>query len=271
MRIVVAVKYVPDIHADRGFEDGRVVRRADEGTLNELDENAVEAALRLKEALPEDERETSEVVVLTVAGPDADGAVRRAYQLGADRGVRVSDDAIAGSDYFGTARVLAAAVRRLADEAPVDVVVTGMAALDGLGSVVPALLSAELDLPQLTLAGRLEVEGQPGARTARVTRELDGVEEVLEAPLPAVVSVTDHANDPRMPNFKLIMAARTRPVEAWSLADLGVDPALVGDAGARTRVLDASPRPPRPDAEIVVDKGEGGRALAEFLIRNDLV
>ncbi len=82
--------------------------------------------------------------MLTVAGPDADGAVRRSYQLGADRGVRVSDDAIAGSDYFGTARVLAAAVRRLADEAPVDVVVTGMAALDGLGSVVPALLSAEL-------------------------------------------------------------------------------------------------------------------------------
>ncbi len=271
MRIVVCVKHVPDVQSDRSLDDdGHTVRGLDD-VLNELDENAVEAALRLKEALPEDERETSEVVVLTVAGPDADGAVRRAYQLGADRGVRVSDDAIAGSDYFGTARVLAAAVRRLADEAPVDVVVTGMAALDGLGSVVPALQSAELDLPQLTLAGRLEVEGEPGARTARVTRELDGVEEVLEAPLPAVVSVTDHANDPRMPNFKLIMAARTRPVEAWSLADLGVDPALVGDAGARTRVLEASPRPPRPDAEIVVDKGEGGRALAEFLIRNDLV
>ena len=271
MRIVVAVKYVPDIHADRGFEDGRVVRRADEGTLNELDENAVEhprseAASRARRCVYE-----PEAVVPTVAGPDADGAVRRSFQLGADRGVRVSDDAIAGSDYFGTARVLAAAVRRLADEAPVDVVVTGMAALDGLGSVVPALLSAELGLPQLTLAGKLEVEGEPGARTARVTRELDGVEEVLEAPLPAVVSVTDHANDPRMPNFKLIMAARTRPVEAWSLADVGAEAALVGDAGARTRVLDASPRPPRPDAEIVVDKGEGGRALAEFLIRNDLV
>jgi len=153
----------------------------------------------------------------------------------------------------------------------VDLVVTGMAALDGLGSVVPTLLSAELGLPQLTLAGRLELDGEPGARTARVTRELDGVEEVLEAPLPAVVSVTDHANEPRMPNFKLIMAARQRPVEAWDLADLGVDPALVGDAGARTRVTEASPRPARPEVEIVVDKGEGGRALAEFLIRNDLV
>ncbi|MBD5786243.1 electron transfer flavoprotein subunit beta/FixA family protein [Cellulosimicrobium terreum] len=271
MRIVVAVKYVPDIHADRGFEGGRVVRRSDEGTLNELDENAVEAALRVKEALPEDERATSEVVVVTVAGPDADSAVRKTFQLGADRGVRVSDEAIAGSDYFGTARVLAAAVRRLEHESPVDLVVTGMAALDGLGSVVPTLLSAELGLPQLTLAGALEVSGEPGARSARVTRELDGVDEVLEAPLPAVVSVTDHANDPRMPNFKLIMAARTRPVEAWSLADLDVDPADVGDAGARTRVVDASPRPPRPEVEIVVDKGEGGRALAEYLIRTELV
>jgi electron transfer flavoprotein beta subunit len=268
MRIVVAVKYVPDIHADRGFEGGRVVRRPDEGTLNELDENAVEAALRLVESLPEDERAASEVVVVTVAGPDADAAVKKAFQLGVDRGVRVSDDAVAGSDYFGTARVLAAAVRRLAQEGPVDLVVTGMAALDGLGSVVPALLSAELGLPQLTLAGRLELTGEAGAR---VTRELDGVEEVLEAPLPAVVSVTDHANDPRFPNFKLIMAARSKPVEAWSLADVGVDPADVGDAGARTRVLDASPRPPRPEAEIVVDKGEGGRALADYLIRNDLV
>ncbi len=271
MRIVVAVKYVPDIHADRGFENGRVVRRPDEGTLNELDENAVEAALRLVESLPDDERAASEVVVVTVAGPDADAAVKKAFQLGVDRGVRVSDDAIAGSDYFGTARVLAAAVRRLAEEGPVDLVVTGMAALDGLGSVVPALLSAELGLPQLTLAGRLELAGGPGARTAQVTRELDGVQEVLEAALPAVVSVTDHANDPRFPNFTLIMAARSKPVEAWSLADVGVDPADVGDAGARTRVLDASPRPPRPEAEIVVDKGEGGRALADYLIRNDLV
>lgn len=271
MRIVVAVKYVPDIHADRGFEGGRVVRRSDEGTLNELDENALEAALRVVEGLPEDERATSEVVVVTVAGPDADAAVKKAFQLGVDRGVRVSDDAIAGSDYFGTARVLAAAVRRLAAESPVDLVVTGMAALDGLGSVVPALLSAELGLPQLTLAGALELDGEAGARTARVTRELDGVDEVLEASLPAVVSVTDHANDPRFPNFKLIMAARTKQVEAWSLADLDVEPAEVGDAGARTRVLAASPRPPRPEVEIVVDKGEGGRALAEYLIRNELV
>ncbi|GIJ00118.1 electron transfer flavoprotein beta subunit [Sediminihabitans luteus] len=269
MRIVVAVKYVPDIQSDRAFVDGRVERTSDDGTLNELDEHALEAALRIVEALPEDERAASEVVALTVAGEDADSALRKAFQLGVDRGVRVSDDAIAGSDYFGTARVLAAAVRALGADAPVDLVITGMAALDGLGSVVPVLLAAELDLPQLAIAGDLQVDA--AARTATVTRELGHVTEVLEAPLPAVVSVTDHANDPRFPNFKLIMAARSKKVEAWSLADLDVDPATVGDAGARTRVVSAAPRPEKPEVELVVDKGEGGKALAEYLIRNELV
>jgi electron transfer flavoprotein beta subunit len=269
MRIVVAVKYVPDIHADRRFDAGRVVRSSEEGTLNELDENAIEAALRIVESLPGAEQETSEVVVLTMAGPEADTAIRKAYQMGVGRGVRVSDEALAGSDYFGTVATLAAAIRKIEEEGPVDLVLTGMAALDGLGSVVPVLLAAELDLPQLTLAGKLEVDVQ--ARTAQVTRELDDALEVLSAPLPAVVSVTDHANWPRFPNFKLIMAARTQPIEVWDLAALGLDPATVGDAGARTRVLAATPRPPRPEVEVVVDKGEGGRALAEFLIRNDLV
>lgn len=272
MRIVVAVKYVPDIHADRGFEGGRVVRRPDEGTLNELDENAVEAALRLVEALPEgEEREASEVIVVTVAGVDAAGALRKTFQMGAHRGIRVTDDAVAGSDYFGTARVLAAAVRRLDAESPVDLVLTGMAALDGLGSVIATLLAAELGLPQLALAGELAVDGAAGERTATIKRELDGVDEVLAAPLPAVVSVTDHANSPRMPHFKLIMAARTKTIEEWTLADVGVDPAAVGEAGARTRVTEAVPHPPRPEVELVVDRGEGGLALADFLIRNELV
>ncbi len=269
MRIVVAVKYVPEIHAEPEFVDGRLVRRPEEGTLNELDENAVEAALSIIEALPTEQQADSEVVVVTVAGPDADAALRKTFQFGAHRAVRVTDEALAGSDYFGTVRALAAAVGRLAQESPVDLVITGMASLDGLGSVVPTLLAAELGWPQLTLAGALTVDA--AARTATITRELDDADEVLAAPLPAVVSVTDHANQPRMPNFKLIMAARSKKPEAWSAADLGLDPASVGAAGARTTVLSATPRPPRPDVELVVDRGEGGRALADFLIRNELV
>lgn len=275
MRIVVTAKYVPDINTERGFRDRRVVREAGEGTLNELDENAVEAALRLVEAERESGRigpSDGEVIVVTMAGPDGDVALRKAFQLGVDRGIRVTDDALAGSDYFGTAAVLAAAVRKLGEEAPVDLVVTGMAALDGLGSVVPTLLGAELGLPTLNLAKKVELGPADGAgRVLTITREIDDVTERLSGPLPAVLSVTDAANQPRFPGFKLIMAARTKEIEVWSPADLGLDPAVAGAAGARTETLSAAPRPERAEPEIVTDKGEGGVALADFLIRNDLV
>lgn len=261
MRIVVCVKHVPDLQSDRRFTaEGRVDRSGGDGTLNELDEHAVEAALRLVEA------HDGEVVALTMGPDDADDAVRRALQMGAHRAVRVTDDALAGSDAFATAEVLAAAVRRLGDEAPVDLVVTGMAALDGLMSVVPTLLAARLDLPQLTLAADLSVDGG----TVRVRRDLDHVTEVLEALLPAVVSVTDQANEARYPAFAGIMAARKATVAVWSLADLGVDAGSVGDAAARTRVLEATPAPLR-EGTVVTDTGDGGVRLAAFLAENGLL
>ena len=240
--------------------DGRVDREGVDGTLNELDENAVEAALRLVEAAG------GEVIALTMGPDDAEDAVRRALQMGVHRAVRVTDDALAGSDAFATAAVLAAAVRRLADDGPVDLVVTGMAALDGLMSVVPTLLAAHLDLPQLTLAAELSVADG----VVRVRRDLDHVTEVLEAPLPALVSVTDQANEARYPAFAGIMAARKAQVPVWSLADLGLDPAAVGGAAARTRVLEASPRPPR-EGVVITDTGDGGRRLAAFLAENGLL
>lgn len=268
MRIVVPVKHVPDIHSDRGLTpEGRVRRGADDGTLNELDENAVEAALQIVEALDEAERATSEVVALTVGPVEADAALRKAFQIGVDTAVRLGDDALAGSDVLGTATAIAAAVRTLDAQTPVDLVITGMAALDGLGSVVTSLVAAELGLPQLTLASRLTVEhGQ-----VEIERDLDGVTEVLTAPTPAVVSVTDHVNTPRYPNFKLIMAARTKEITVLGLADVGLAPEAVGEQAARARVLTSAPRPPRPEVELVTDKGEGGLALADYLIRNDLV
>lgn len=268
MRIVVPVKHVPDIHSDRGLtSSGRVRRGADDGTLNELDENAVEAALQLVEALDETERASSEVVALTVGPVEADAALRKAFQLGVDTAVRLSDDALAGSDVFGTATAVAAVVRTLHAQAPVDLVITGMAALDGLGSVVTSLVAAELGLPQLTLASRLSVEhGQ-----VEIERDVEGVTEVLTAPTPAVVSVTDHVNTPRYPNFKLIMAARTKEITVLGLDDVGLLPDAVGGRAARSTVVMSAPRPPRPEAELVIDKGEGGLALADYLIRNDLV
>lgn len=262
MRILVTVKFTPDLQSQRSFTDGAVTRTADDGSMNELDENAVEAALQLVEAAGE-----GEVYALTVGGADAVAAVRKALQLGAHHAIHVNDAAIAGSDVFGTAAVLAGAIRKVHADKPLDLVVTGMAALDGLTSMLPTALAAQLDWSQLTLASSLEVaDGH-----ATIVRHLTDAHETVTAPLPAVVSVTDELNKPRYPNFKLIMAARQAEVTEWSLADLGIDPASVGAAAARAIVVGASPRPPRANQQIVTDTGEGGNALAAFLIEKGLV
>lgn len=261
VRIVVCVKHVPDIQSERALgPDGRTVRDGGDGTLNELDENALEAALVLAES------EGGEVVVLTVGPADAEDAVRKGLQMGADEAVHVLDDAIAGSDALGTARVLAAAVAHVGAAAPVDLVVTGMAGLDGLTSIVPTALAALLDVPALTLGA--EVTVQDGR--VRVRRNLDHATEVLEAPLPALVSVTDQANEPRYPNFKGIMAARKKPVETLTLADLGLDAGQVGTAGARTEVVTAAPRPARENRVLINDTGDAGVRLAAYLVDNQL-
>ncbi len=269
MRVVVPVKYVPDIQSDRRFgADGRVVREAAEGSLNELDEVAVECALRLVERLDDEERAASEVVAITVGTPEADLALRKAFQLGVDRGIRLTDEALAGADYFATATALAAVVRHLSDESGsgVDLVITGMAALDGLGSVVPALLAAELDWPQLLLARHLRVSGG----VARIERELDGVSEELQSGIPAVVSVTDHIAAPRYPNFASILAARNKPIGVLSTADLAIATSP-GVWAPRTAVVEATPRPPRDPVLIHVDAGDGGHALVDFLVSRGLV
>jgi electron transfer flavoprotein beta subunit len=261
MRIVVCVKHVPDIQGERSFgPDARVVR-GDEDVLNELDENAVEAALVLAE------EHGGEVVALTV-GPDAAAAaVRKALQLGADSAVHVCDERIAGADVLGTAAVLAAAIKRLGADEPVDLVVTGMASLDGLTSMLPAALAASLDLPALTLAAEVSVTGA----SVRVRRDVGEVGEVLEADLPALVSVTDQANEPRYPNFKGIMAAKKKPVQVLTLDDLGLDAITTGASGARTRVVDAQIRPPRPQGRILIDSGDAGLALAAFIAERKFI
>ncbi|ROS27715.1 electron transfer flavoprotein beta subunit [Cellulomonas sp. PhB150] len=261
VRIVVCVKHVPDIQSDRTLgESGYVVRDGGDGTLNELDENALEAALALAEAAG------GEVVALTVGPDDAVDAVRKGLQMGADEAVHVVDDAIAGSDVVGTARVLAAAITHLGIETPVDLVVTGMAGLDGLTSLLPTALAALLDVPALPLAAEVTVDGG----TVTVRRNLDHATEVLQASLPALVSVTDQANEPRYPNFKGIMAARKKPVTTLSLADLGLSPADVGAAGARTAVVEAAARPARENRVLINDQGDAGTQLAAYLVENQL-
>ena len=212
MNIVVCVKYVPDAQSDRTFtEDNTTDREGVDGLLSELDEYAVEEALKIVEA------GDGEVTVVTI-GPDAAAeAVKKALQMGADKGVHVLDDAIAGSDAPATSLVLAEAIKKIGTP---DIVLTGMASTDGTMSVVPAMLAERLGLPQVTFASELTVDGG----TVKIRRDGDTASETIESSLPALVSVTDQINEPRYPSFKGIMAAKKKPVETWSLADLGVDP-----------------------------------------------
>jgi electron transfer flavoprotein beta subunit len=262
VRVVVCVKHVPDIQSPRSLgDDGRLVRGGEDDTLNELDEDALEAGLRTAEAagFP---GEGHDVTVLTVGPTAAVEALRRGLAMGASSAVHVSDDAVAGSDAIATARVLAAAIEKLHSENPVDLVVAGMAGLDGLTSLVPAALAELLGWPQLTLADEITVSPDG---VVRVQRETSTDVEVLTAPLPAVLSVTDQAFRARFPNFKGIMAARKAAVTTWSLADLDLAPSRVGPAGSATRVVTARPRPERPDRIVVTGDAETVPALVDYL------
>ncbi|MGW7684716.1 electron transfer flavoprotein subunit beta/FixA family protein [Kribbella sp. NPDC054772] len=261
MKIVVCAKFVPDATADRRFrsEDNTVDRAGVDGLLSELDEYAVETALTVKEA------GDAEVTILTVGPEQAADAVKKGLQMGADAGVHVVDDAIHGSDAVATSLILAKALAKL----EADLVVFGMGSTDGGMGVVPAMVSERLGLPAVTLGSEVTVDGQ----TVRIRRDGDTASETIEGTLPLVLSVSDQANEPRYPSFKGIMAAKKKPVESWSLADLELTADQVGGSSAWTEVVEVTARPARTAGTIVTDQeddaaGSGAMQLVEFLSTN---
>ena len=253
LRIIVAVKHVPDATGDRRFaEDGTTDRASVDGLLSELDEYAVEQALRIAEAHGD-----AQVTALTI-GPDAAmDALRKALSMGADDAVHVNDESIHGTDAIGTSLILARAVERTG----FDLVVCGMASTDGAMGVIPALLAERLDVPQLTMLSEVTVDGD----TVRGRRDSDAATEQLESRLPAVVSVTDQSGEVRYPNFKGILAAKKKPVAGLGLHELGIEAEAVGLEGAWSAVNQIVARPPRVAGTIVRDEGDGGGRLAAFL------
>ncbi|GAA2655073.1 electron transfer flavoprotein subunit beta/FixA family protein [Paractinoplanes durhamensis] len=259
MKIAVLIKYVPEATAAWRFaEDHTLDRDSVDGRLSELDEYAVEQAVRLVEA-----GSATEISYLTMGPARAVDAVRKALAMGGDRAVHVLDDALHGSDAVGTASVLAAALRRM----EFDLVIFGMASTDAEMSVLPVMVADLLRLPAVANAVTLRVDGS--ALTAE--RETDDAIEEVVAPLPALVSVTDRSGEARYPSFKGIVAAKKKPVTTWSLSDLEIAPERVGTAGAATEVLAVRPSPPREAGTVIVDEGDAAVRLAEFLAANKLL
>jgi electron transfer flavoprotein beta subunit len=258
MKIVVLVKQVPDSGAERNLrEDNTVDRGSANNVINEMDEYAIEEALKLRE------EHGGEITILTM-GPDrAAESIRKALSMGPDEAVHITDDALHGSCALATSAVLAAALRTLEP----DLVLAGAEATDARGQVMPHMLAERLGLAALTGARKLTVDGS----TLTIERQTEEGYEVVTAATPAIVSVWDTINEPRYPSFKGIMEAKKKPLRTLSLADLGVDPGTVGFAGASTEVVEHAKRPPRQGGTKVSDDGDGGTKLVEFLVSEKFV
>jgi electron transfer flavoprotein beta subunit len=261
LRIICPVKRVPDTAADKKIADDNTVDRdGSEPVLNANDEWSIEEAMRIKE------RGEAEVIALCMGPEAAQTTVRKALSYGLDGAIQVTDDAIAGSDAFQTAKVLAAALK----EEDFDLIIMGNQSSDARTTLVPAMVAEFLDIPSLTYCRHLEIDGD----TARAQRETPSGYQVVEATLPVVVSVVEAINEPRYPSFKGIMAAKRKPLATKSLGDIGVDPGEVGLANATTQVLEISPRPPKQAGEKVEDDGSGtvgATALADFLAQKKFI
>jgi electron transfer flavoprotein beta subunit len=252
MKIVVCVKQVPDSWAEKTLgADNTLDRGSVDAVMNELDEYAVEEALRLQEA------HGGEVIVLSMGPSQTTDTIRKALSMGADSGVHVIDDGLHGSDAAATSLALAKAI----EGRGADLVIFGSESTDARMSVVPAMVAERLGLPQLTFSSSVSVEGS----TVRTNRVTEYGYDVVEASLPALVSVVEKINEPRYPSFKGIMAAKKKKVETLDLAGLGVSADQVGLAGSWSAVEEAAARPPKAKGTVVTDDGAGGTAIADFL------
>ena len=253
MDIVVLVKQVPDTWAERKLDTDtkRLDRASVDVVMNEIDEYAVEEALRIKEAAG------GEVTVLTMGPERAIETIRKALSMGADKAVHLSDEALAGSDALQTSDALA----RVLDTLQYDLVIAGSEATDSRMSVMAALLAERTGKPQLTGARKVTAE----AGTVRIERQTEGGYDVVEASTPAFVSVVEKINEPRYPSFKGIMAAKKKPLTSLSVSDIGIEPGQVGLASAPSQVVDFATKPPRQAGQIVKDEGDGGAKVAGFL------
>ena len=260
MKIAVCVKQVPDSWAEKKMVNGVLDRENVDAVLNDLDEYAVEEALRIAEAHGGNEEGGAHTVTVISMGPErATEAVRKALSMGANDAILVTDAALAGADALATSAVLA----KVISDGGYDLVICGTESTDARMSVVPAMISARLGWAQLTFASKVTVDP---AGTVAITRVTEAGVDEISAAFPCVVSVVEKINEPRYPSFKGIMAAKKKTIEQRDLETVGASA-----QSAWSQVNDATPRPPRAAGVKVNDEGNGGEALVNFLAEKKLI
>jgi electron transfer flavoprotein beta subunit len=254
MKIIALVKQVPDTGGERKLDaSGLLDRDASERIIDEINERSLEIALRYK-----DSDKSTEVVLVSMGPTEATTTLRKGLSMGADSAIHIVDDNLAGSDAARTAQVLAAALK----DTGFDLIVAGNESTDGRGGVIPAMLAERLGVAQLTHLNSVELTGS----SVSGVRSTDSGTLTAHADLPAVISVTEIAAEPRFPNFKGIMTAKKKPVTTLTLADLGL-----GDLPAHSVVVSVTERPARTAGRKVVDDGNAATELAEFLAAERLI
>ena len=260
MNIAVCVKEVPSGTSHKRLDPAtNRLDRSGDSELNPFDLHALEEAVRIREG----GADVAEIVAVCMGPPSAQRALQKALALGADRAVLVTDPALAGSDIAGTAHVLAAVIGKQS----ADLVLLGQQAADADCYVMAAAVADHLERPVVTQVADLTVDGA----VIRAKRQTEHGYDVITAPLPAVVAVSDAINTPRYPSLKGIMGAKSKPQETLDLAALGVEAGLVGEAGAGTSVLDLSPPPARGDQVKIEDDGSAPQKILDYLVERRLL
>ncbi len=269
MKIAVCVKQVPDSWAEKKMAGGVLDRAGVDAVLNDLDEYAIEAALALVEAnspTGATGEGSGHSITLISMGPErASESIRKGLSMGADDAILITDPALGGSDSLATSLVLA----QVLSAGGYDLIFCGTESTDARMSVIPAMLAERLQISQLTFAGAVSVDTT--SATAKISRVTDSGIEEMSAAFPAVISVIEKINEPRYPSFKGIMAAKKKIIESKSLSDIGLSTSDVGSDAALSSVEDAQARPPRSAGIKLVDEGNAGTALAEFLAEKRVI
>jgi electron transfer flavoprotein beta subunit len=252
MNVVVCVKQIPDPAEPGKLEADNTLDRSGKLILDESDSYGVEMALQLVDAAG-----GGEVTLVSMAPNGETAGLRTALAMGAAKAILVSDDALSGAGALDTAKVLAAAIKR----AEPELVIAATESSDGYTGTVPEQVAALLGLPSITFAKQVEIADG----TVKVQRQTELGYDEVEAPLPALVSVTAGVVEPRYPSFKGIMAAKSKPVDQLTVADLGLEAGSVGAAGAGQEIIAVDDAPVREAGEIVEDDGEAYQRVVSFL------